>query len=85
MPTNRNTTSREHTLDLLRHNSFAGITTHRMSHLQDQPEASIRRNIQELRAEGHDIVWGNGFYRYFGMVDSQQPVQQAIDGEVVPA
>jgi hypothetical protein len=59
--------SAQRTLDLVRHNGSAGITTRRLSQLQDQPVASIRRNIQELRTEGHDIVYGNGFYRYWGM------------------
>jgi hypothetical protein len=56
--------SRAHTLDILRHNGYSGISTYRMAQLQDQPDASIRRNIQELRLMGHHIVYADGVMRY---------------------
>jgi biotin operon repressor len=35
-------------------------STHELSMRLDTPEASIRRNIQELRAEGHYIEYVQG-------------------------
>lgn len=69
------TTSRKDTiLQLLRH---APATAAFLGWELNAPDASVRRNIQELRAEGHNIVYDRPEFR---LVEQTRP-ETAPHGE----
>jgi biotin operon repressor len=66
-------TRREQILDTL---EFGPASTAALAGILNAPEASVRRNIQELRAEGHYIEYGGGRARLV----SSAPAAKGVSG-----